>query len=362
MTARHDDRRLANVNPWPQHRVGSLPVRDAGRALLEEIMATLVLDHPAAPAPEHRRPRWLMPVAVAAAVLLVVGVPVYLTRGGTGHEASYAASATRVAEANPRVLVSAPGWQVARVESFTAAEGEMTFADGDHELDVHWRAAKDYQGYLADRSHGNTSAPVEVLGRQGTIFRHGRSTDFTTLVPPRGANFLEIRGDLGSRPAYLEVLASLEAVPIGTWLDAMPDNVVQPGDMDATVAEMLRGVPLPPGFDAGPLSTDLPSERYQVGAQVAGAVACAWLDRWDDARRDGDARAERTALQAMQTSKRWPVLLQMNADGDYPEVVWEIADGIAGRKREFFGGLPTRTTWTQGLGCDMAPRDANVSR
>ena len=361
MTAPHDDRPLADANPWPQHRVGSLPVQEAGRALLAEIVATPVLDRPDVSAPGRQRPRWLMPVAVAAAVLLVVGVPLYLTRGGGGPDPSYAASATRVAQANPRLLVSAPGWQVARVESFTATEGEMTFTDGDHELDVHWRAARDYQGYLADRSHGNTSGPVEVLGQQGTLFAYG-GTDFTTILPPQGASFLEVRGDLGSRQAYLEVLRSLTPVSVDTWLAAMPDNVVQPGDMDATVAEMLKGMPLPPGFDAQPLSRDLPSERYQVGAQVAGAVACAWLDRWDDAHRDGDAQAERTALEAMQTSKHWPVLLQMNAEGDYPEVVWELADGIAGRKREFFGGLPTRTTWTQGLGCDIAPRDANVSR
>lgn len=360
MSTPHDDR-VAGSDPWPQQRVDALAVHDAGRALLDEIMATPVIDRPPAAVASRRRPRWSVPVLVASAVLLVVGLPVLVLRGEGDDRPSYAGPAVAVAEANPRVLVSAPGWEVARVDSFTETEGEMTFTDGDHDLDVHWRAARDYQGYLADRSHDNASEPVEVLGQRGTLFRYGRSTDFTTILPPQGANFLEIRGNLGSRDAYLSVLASLTPVPVDTWLAAMPDNVVQPGDMDATVAEMLKGVPLPPGFDAAPLSSDLPGDRYQVGARVAGAVACAWLDRWADARTGGDRRAEQAALAAMQTSKRWPVLLEMNAEGDYPEVVWEIADGIAGKMPDFFGGLPTRTTWTQGLGCDIAPRDANLT-
>ncbi len=43
----------------------------------------------------------------------------------------------------------------------------------------------------------------------------------------------------------------------------------------------------------------------------------------------------------MQTSRDWPVLLEMDAEGDYPEVVWEYADQIAAGQTPagFEGGL-----------------------
>ena len=52
---------------------------------------------------------------------------------------------------------------------------------------------------------------------------------------------------------------------------------------------MLAGVPHPEGFDIVALqSGDGIRDRYQLGAQVAGAVACAWIEQWVDARRAGD--------------------------------------------------------------------------
>jgi hypothetical protein len=32
------------------------------------------------------------------------------------------------------------------------------------------------------------------------------------------------------------------------------------------------------------------------------------------------------AVAAMQASRQWPILLEMNADGEYSPVVWEYAD------------------------------------
>ncbi len=81
------------------------------------------------------------------------------------------------------------------------------------------------------------------------MFRYGRSTDFTTLLPPKGPNFLEIRADVGSEQAYRDLIAKLHAVDVNTWLDALPDSFVLPSERSAVVDEMLADIPVPPGFD-----------------------------------------------------------------------------------------------------------------
>ena len=357
---------IADTTPWPQERVASLPLAGAEHDLLEEIMSTPIRDrttrHVTEP-PVRRTPRWLVPVAAALAVALAVGLPLALRGDGDSGSAggpTYAAGPTRVAESNPRLLVRAPVWSVSDVQGFTRSEGEMTFTDGPHELEVSWRPAASYQDYLADRSHDMVGRPSEVLGRRATTFRYN-GTDFTTILAPAKVSFLEIRGDLGSRRAYRDILAALTPVSVQTWLAAMPPSVVKPKDMDATVAKMLTGVPLPAGFDSRPLSRDLPNDRYQVGATVSGAVACAWLSRWDTAVKAGDDAAAKQAVNAMATSHRWKVLRDMDAEGDYPEAVWETADGMKGKHLDLFDGKLTRQVWTQGLGCDEAPRNANLT-
>jgi hypothetical protein len=47
------------------------------------------------------------------------------------------------------------------------------------------------------------------------------------------------------------------------------------------------------------------------------------------ARRTGDEAVEREAVDAMNSSRKWRVLEEMNADGDYPEVLWQYADAMA---------------------------------
>jgi hypothetical protein len=91
-------------------------------------------------------------------------------------------------------------------------------------------------------------------------------------------------------------------------------------------------VPLPPGLDVASLlqgdDGNVP-DRYQLAAKVSGTVACAWLDRWMAARRDGDDRSVRQAVGVLATSHDWRVLHDMQAAGDYPRVLWQYADAAA---------------------------------
>lgn len=363
MTDEQLDQIVAAASPVAEADVAAFDFGAAEADLLREILAAPA----SAPAPparlDERRRRRMLPrstaprtiaalVGVAAAATLAfVGIT---SIGGDSRQA-FAAEAIRIAEANPRLLVSAPGWSVVRADEFTIDDGEMTFSDGEGHLDVHWRPARTYESYLRDRGvKGNARTELTLLGRPATMFRYADSTDFTTLLRPQGPTFVEVRGDLGSRERYLALLRSLRAEDVETWLAAMPANAVRPGSRAKVVDEMLEGVPIPPGLDLTALREgDTVSDRYQLGAQVTGAVACGWLARWTRATAAGDAAVASEAVRAMATSRTWPVLHEMNDEGDYPEVLWSYADQMTKGEttRAVKGGL-AGGGYASALGCD----------
>jgi hypothetical protein len=181
-----------------------------------------------------------------------------------------------------------------------------------------------------------------VLGRQSTLFTISRR-EFDTMLPVQGSNFVEIRADLGSEQAYREVLAKLHQVDVDTWLNAMPETVVKPGQTRAAVDEMLSDMALPAGFDKDPLYLNSAMDRYLLGARVSSAVGCAWINQWLTAHKAGDQAKMKEAVTAMQGSHSWKVFREMSAQGAYPQVFWQLADTIAKNQD------PTRDM--QGMGC-----------
>jgi hypothetical protein len=246
----------------------------------------------------------------------------------------FASAAIRVAEANPRLLVTAPGWKVVRANEFEATSGDVTFGDGTHDIQLTWSPAKYYEGYYLDRSTVDPDPQFfDVLGQRARTVAYS-DHDFATMLPPQGKVFVEIRVGFGGggldEDTYRQVIESLRAVDVDTWLGAMPATVVRPVDRAGTVDEMLTDIPLPPGFDIGSLRTeDAVLDRYQLGARVTGAVTCGWLDRWVAATRAGDAAGAREAVEALQTSHDWPILHEMTVEGEWPTVVRGFADQLA---------------------------------
>ncbi|MBA2715925.1 MAG: hypothetical protein H0U51_02540 [Propionibacteriales bacterium] len=208
---------------------------------------------------------------------------------------------------------------------------------------MNWRSAENYDDYFQDRTHVSSGTPVELLGKASTMFTYGAG-NYTTIRPVEGESFLEVRGGVGDRSAYLAVLEQLVLTDVDTWLAAMPPAVVMPAERDETIAEMLEGVRTPPGFDLGTIPADELGDRYHFGARVTGTVACAWVERWQQSTRAGNEAEAAEAAAALQSSKDWPILLEMNDQGDYPEVLWEIADKVSA------GHFPVG--YKQGLGCD----------
>jgi len=89
-----------------------------------------------------------------------------------------------------------------------------------------------------------------------------------------------------------------------------------------------------------------------LDAIVAGAVICAWLDQWIDATATGDADGAQEAVAGLATSRDWAILIEMEAQGGFAQVVWEYADAIAGDGTITGGKTSTVTeTYQQVLGC-----------
>jgi hypothetical protein len=359
------------ADPCPPR--SALDLDGAADALFEEICARPAVDRRVLVRRRVRRTRQAsalrtrLAVAVVTAVGMTaaIGVPTLFSSPDEGRRttqppastgpapqrttapSTYPAAAVRVARANPRVLVTAPGWEVRQVEGFEPDAGEMTFQQGPDQirredsdggssvvnaaprLEVSWYPRAQYDDRRAERARESHLQHVSVLGRTAQMISYG-PTEHAVLLPPQGRVFLELRGNVGDAEAFRQFLAdNIEQVDIRTWLAAMPASVVTADNIDAAVRHALVGIPLPPGFDASSLDRGLALDRYQFGARVAGMVACGWIEEWERARQAGDAGAADRAALALGTSHDWRLLREMEPEGAYPEVVREYADAIA---------------------------------
>jgi RNA polymerase sigma-70 factor (ECF subfamily) len=129
-----------------------------------------------------RRTGLLAGLACAGALALVVVVP---GEPGGGGQPAFAAAAIEVAEANPRLLVTEPGWTVTNANEFEAAEGEVSFGDGAHTFSIHWYPARMYRDYLRDRADVSFEETSSVLGHTATTVHYG-GTEYATMLSPQG--------------------------------------------------------------------------------------------------------------------------------------------------------------------------------
>jgi hypothetical protein len=330
------------------------PARGPDPELAQRVRRQLIAEITSKHARRMPTMRRALPIALPALAAAVAAVVVGLTFLGRGSETAWAAALLRVAEAAPRLLVGEPGWNVTRADQLSVQLGEMTFTRGERELELHWQPARELDLLVEDRKHSSDlSSSAPVAGTEAQVFRYEGSNDFVAIWV-QGDHALELRGIAASVEEFEAVLASLHEVDVDTWLSAMPESVIKPGTRAEVVDEMLADIPLPEGFDVEALKEgDSVRDRYQLGAVVSGAVACAWLDRWVAATHAGDNTAARTAADAMATSHGWTILQQMNQDGDYPEVLWEYADAMAANA-PIVGGreLTTDESYAAALGCD----------
>jgi hypothetical protein len=155
---------------------------------------------------------------------------------------------------------------------------------------------------------------------------------------------MEFRGSGMDKAAFLSLLGRLVPVNDKGLEQSLDERFVTDAERPAAIATILdeMGTALPAGVDRGSITSEQP-DRYHLGADVAGGVACAWLDEFSAATAAGDTGRADVAAAALQESKQWPILLEMDERGGYPEVLWEYADRVAA------GTVPDG--YEGGLGC-----------
>jgi hypothetical protein len=324
--------------------VSELPLASGRAELLEEIMTTVAPDRQTEPTPNPtpRRARWVVPIAVAAAVATVASAPLWW--GGSDKQESKQPNVNfQPAAQSPgtgyRAVLTTPGWQVGNVEEDSKYGGEINYTKGEQNLAITWYPEKTYQDYLLDRQHiTEPPAPgdaVTVLGKAGQLWAYA-DTDHTVMREPALGHWMEIRGGGMDRAAFEELLTHLKLVSLAEFESALPASFVESDDRDAAVTEILDGIEEASGATV-PAGTTLDvrsdeQDPYHLGADIAGQYSCAWIGEFIDATSSGDQARADEAARVMGTSRQWPVLQEMNAEGDYSEVVWEYADTIAAGK------------------------------
>lgn len=369
---------LTAANPLPAERAAGLKLDEAQDHLLAGLLAGR---EPARSTRHGTRVCWRrrfarvgLPIAATAVVL----VALLLLRDGSsdrGSGTAWAAKQVRFAEASPLVLLDAPGWRVEYADEQSRQEGELQFRLGPtpplqdttisaeapdapipadtRSATLHWSTGG-IRSWLDDRAAGAAiTATAPVLGTAARVYQYKGGTpghrDITALFRYDG-RVLEFRAGAADINAFKVLLARLKPVDTDTWLAAMPASVIKSPDRDGTIRQMLQGVPVPPGFDPKDIKgADLTKDRYQLGAAVAGTVACQWFKRWSDAREANDRAKEREAVAAMVTAKNWPVLNQMENKGGYPDVLYEF---VAAMPKGDWYGRPLTGDVDSGLGCD----------
>jgi hypothetical protein len=283
------------------------------------------------------------------------------------------------AEALPRIAGGLEGWAITSVHAADSASGYMTMAKGARTLDVSWWPADDHAERLEiQEAGGNEGVAVTLAGQPALTFDHGpvpapqdqrEAADTSQASDPPyeagahgymtigvvGGHTVELLGGSFPPEEYEALVAGLQQYPADAWVGVLPTDTVLPSQRPAVVDEMLVGVPLPPGFDPEPLRT-APAflGRFDVGADVSGAVACGWFESWVAARASGDQAAVQAAVDAMGTSPQWPVLLEMvETSVNFPGIIWQYAAAMP-TDGPVAGGTETTVTeaYESALGCD----------
>lgn len=302
-----------------------------------------------------------MAAVTAAAALVLGGVNVVAaigdesgrTRAASGGGDS--APPPRRLEDVPLLLVGHAGWSVSRADQHDRVEGEMTFTNGERELDLTWRPAETHEDYVEDRAaEAAQEWDVHIARRDGKLFRYEGTTDFTAMWVD-GDLSLELRGVFPDVHAFRAVADTLDrARNEEAWLAALPDETVTPDERSAVIDEMLEDIPVQPAVQVEKLKREpVINDRYQLGARVTGLAACAWIDEWVEATRSGDQARAREAVEAMGTSHSWAILQEMEPQGEWSEVLWEYATAMAGDERVNGGPgeMSIEETYEDALGC-----------
>jgi hypothetical protein len=362
---------LGAANPLPRGVAAALPL-PAGES---ELLRGIVADRSGTTVRAvrvHRRVRRKFSLGVAVAVAAVAAVTVVpFGGGGGGPTPAFAAALVRFANSTPRLLLQIPGWHVVFVEQDPSGGGEMHFARGRVNAQGVPASSLTGEPSLLDR-YAQLNWGTNLIERR--FIQSGRQNIPTGLGVPvrrlqlegRAHGWMDVIASLifGHREVSLRVtvknmsdlrssLLALTQVDATTWLEAMPPSVIKSANAGPAIRQMLKGIPLPPGFEATKIpGVNTTQTNYYLGTELTGAVACTWIADWNQARSSHSTAAESRAIAAMATAPKWPVFRWMSRQGAWPQVLISYAKAMRnGELTEGRPGIPLVAAVNSGLGC-----------
>lgn len=196
--------------------VTGLSIHEGRAELLEEIMA-IPTDHEVRTvgtddiAPRRTR-RWVPALAAAAAVAAIAGLaaaPRLLPDDEPRTAEAPYAGQPGSADGELAVL-EADGWLVEYDDS-TPQGGLVSYLNGDQRLEIDWRPAGAYAGYVEDRDDVSARTPVDVLGEPAIMWTYA-DDDHAVIRPAVDDFFLEIRGSGMDEAAFAALLGQVRLV------------------------------------------------------------------------------------------------------------------------------------------------------
>jgi len=359
---------LRSANPLPESIAQGMDLAVGEGDLRERIIAEPIEDRSGPVRARRRagRPVLLLVTAAAAASAVLAGLA--LGGGDNGPTPAFGAALVRFANATPLVLLQLPGWHVTYAQQQPSGYGEIHFVRGPSQGDgnpvgkqtestlsgrfvqVSWTPVT-AQDRAFPRLGGHQNIPTGLGVPATRLVTEGRSRHWIDLTATflYGNRVLTFRATAPTFAAYRTELKALHKVTTTTWLEAMPASVIKSANSQAAVHQMLRDIPLPPGFDAARISRAAPTQsRYQLAIAVTGTVACMWIADWAHSRASRKRAQEARAIAAMATAPNWPVFKWMHRQGGWPSVL--IAFAKAMPKGTWYGRSLAASA-NMGLGC-----------
>jgi hypothetical protein len=241
-----------------------------------------------------------------------------------------------VLPAIPQVVLD--GWNATYFIALPEGYVEYQWQREQVRLQVSFYAAGDYAG----RAKGDPRGDVTVRGATGSLLDYGNGRYRVDWVE-RGRTWEADGGPFADKAAFLAVVGALHGAASAEWLATLPAGTVLPDQLDTAIDDVLRGVPIPDGFDVTALRASVvPASKYNLIARVLGSLTCAWIDQ---ATSQAGTPAGQRARDALATARGWPALAEIEGQGGYASVLWDTAARVAN------GDAAAAANAPQALGC-----------
>lgn len=182
----------------------------------------------------RRRVLGLAAPALAAGITAVV---LALNLTGGSDEPAQAAALVRLAEAAPRLLVDEAGWEVTGVGALGKDYGEVTFANGEQELALHWLPKDEFEvAVVRGIAEMEDLGTAQAADAEARLFRTPGTDDYIALWV-RGPYMVEAQGSAVDKETFEAMLGALHEVGVEHWLleviprhmSRLPDSATAPG-------------------------------------------------------------------------------------------------------------------------------------